>query len=156
MALALPTHNSSGLAPSTLHSPQPRQVFLPPFIGAHILLKPVVVVLVPAISVAAFLVLRNIFTKIADLALTVWASFPPYNQVVIEAGMMRLEFGCAMQPVPMTFVAEFAISRRDAVDRGFAEVFAKEWWWNGEDRERVCYVGVRYVGEGGTVVAPPE
>lgn len=70
--------------------------------------------------------------------------------------MMRLEFGCAMQPVPMTFVAEFAISRRDAVDRGFAEVFAKEWWWNGEDRERVCYVGVRYVGEGGTVVAPPE
>ena len=60
-----------------------------------------------------------------------------------------------MRPVPMEFIAEFAASKRDAVERGFAPVFAREWWWDGEDRGRACYVGLRYVGDGGAV-APPR
>ena len=54
----------------------------------------------------------------------------------------------------MEFIAEFAASKRDAVERGFAPVFTREWWWDGVDSGRACYVGLRYVGDGGAV-APP-
>ncbi|KAM0801869.1 hypothetical protein BDR22DRAFT_820193 [Usnea florida] len=155
MAHALTTHNSSGIPPSTLHTLQPRQIFLMPLLGWHQIMEPALILIIPALSVGALLILREIFTKILDKALNVWANTPLSNQVVIEAGMMRLEFGCAMQPVPVEFIAEFALSQRDAVERGFAPVFAREWWWDGEDSGRVCYVGIRYVGDGGTV-APPR
>lgn len=60
--------------------------------------------------------------------------------------------------MPWEFVAEFAASRVDAVERGFAPVFAREWWWvrNGtaRARERVCYVGTRVVEDGGAAVPP--
>ncbi|KAL6717984.1 hypothetical protein ACLMJK_004069 [Lecanora helva] len=76
------------------------------------------------------------------------------NQVVIEAGKLRLEFGCAMQPVPWEFIADFAASQGDAVNRGFAPVFAREWWFDNEKMERLCYAGIRVVEEGGDVVRP--
>ena len=122
--------------------------------GWHSFLESTAILIIPALSIAAFLILRVLFTKILDSALTLWANTPLTNQVVIEAGMMRLEFGCSSRPVPVEFIAEFAASKRDAVERGFAPVFAKEWWWDGEDSGRACYVGLRYVGDGG-VVAPP-
>lgn len=59
-----------------------------------------------------------------------------------------------MEPVPWDFIAEFARSRRDAVERGFAPVFAKEWWFDGQGSGRICYVAMRVVEEGGQVVRP--
>lgn len=110
----------------------------------------------------ACVALHRIFTQIADRALTVWArDYPPRNQVVLEAGSLRLEFGCAMlEPVPWEFVAEMAISGREAVERGFMPFFERQWWWvkrNGATGggERMCYVGIRVV-ERGRVVVPPE
>lgn len=107
----------------------------------------------------------RIFSRILDDALTRWALSPPSNQVVLEAGNVRIEFGCAMlQPVPWEFVAEMALSGREAVRRGFMPFFQRQWWWvrNGtegggeeEGEGRVCYVGIRVVEEG-RVVVPPE
>ena len=58
----------------------------------------------------------------------------------------------------MDFIAEFAASRRDAVERGFAPAFAKEWWSErgarGMRRGRLCYVGLRIVGAGGVAIPP--
>lgn len=66
-----------------------------------------------------------------------------------------------LQPVPWEFVAEMALSGREAVRRGFMPFFQRQWWWvrNGTEEEggegRVCYVGIRVVEEG-RVVVPPE
>lgn len=119
-------------------------------------------VLLPCCACAG---LYRIFSRILDDALTRWALSPPSNQVVLEAGNVRIEFGCAMlQPVPWEFVAEMALSGREAVRRGFMPFFQRQWWWvrNGtegggeeEGEGRVCYVGIRVVEEG-RVVVPPE
>ena len=107
--------------------------------------------------------LYRFFSQILDNTLTTWArNYPPSNQVVLEAGKIRIEFGCAMtEPVPWEFIAEMALSGRDAVERGFMPFFAKQWWWlkNGTEADpdsgRLCYVGIRVV-ENGRVVVPPE
>ena len=73
---------------------------------------------------------------------------------MLEAGNLRIEFGCTKAPVPLDFIAEFAASRRDAVERGFAPAFEREWWWEKEGKRRICYVGMRVVGEGGVAIPP--
>lgn len=65
------------------------------------------------------------------------------NQVVIEAGKLRLEFGCSSEPVPWDFMYAFVQYKLDAVNRGFAEEFLKEWWHEKDDQSRICYVGFR-------------
>ena len=106
------------------------------------------------VIVASFVILIRLFSNILDNCLTIWALNPPVNQVVIEAGKLRLEFGCSMQPVPWQFVAEFAESRRDAAKRGFAEAFSKSWWFDKKDRSRFCYAGIRIVPEDRNVTEP--
>ncbi len=76
--------------------------------------------------------------------------------MVIEAGNLRLEFGCSMEPVPWDFIEEFARSYRDAVNRGFAPVFARKWWFDNRDRRRLCYAGLRVVPDGGMAVQPEK
>ncbi len=103
---------------------------------------------------AGLAALSRLFRIIIDNLLTVWANSPPSNQVVIEAGNVRIEFGCSVEPVPWEFVREFAVSHRDAVERGFAPLFQREWWWGGNKTGRVCYAGMRVVEEGGVAVPP--
>ena len=98
----------------------------------------------------------RILSQITDNCLNLWASLPPANQVVIEAGDLRLEFGCAMEPVPWEFVAEYAESKSDAVRRGFAPVMQREWWFHNGDAKRVCYAGLRSVPRGGHAVRPGQ
>lgn len=118
------------------------------------------VALTAAIAIP-YIVLTRMFNLILNSALYVWASNPPANQVVLEAGNLRMEFGCTLEPVPWEFVAAFAASRRDAVARGFMWVFDKEWWFqkNGSGGAGgipgiLCYVGMRIVEEGRVVVPP--
>lgn len=77
---------------------------------------------------------------------------------MLEWGNLRVEFGCSATPVPVAFIAEFAASRRNAAERGFAPVFAKEWWWErgarGRWRGRLCYAGLRVVEAGGVAIPP--
>lgn len=122
------------------------------------------------ISYYLYITLYRLFSEIVDDALTEWAQRPPSNQVVLEAGNMRIEFGCAMlEPVPWEFIAEMAESGRDAVSRGFMPFFERQWWWvrngtAGDDGEgegegeggRMCYVGIRVVEKGRVVVPPPS
>ena len=72
---------------------------------------------------------------------------------------MRLEFGCSGGPVPWEFVADFANSQKDAVERGFAVGYKREWWFEkrkGKGKgERVCYAGLR-VADVGREVVPPK
>lgn len=58
--------------------------------------------------VGAFTILAHLCARIVDDCLSLWARNPPANQVVIEAGRLRLEFGSSMQPVQWEFIAEFA------------------------------------------------
>lgn len=117
------------------------------------LFDPAVVVGVSVI-VACLVILVRLFSNILDSCLDLWAYSPPANQVVIEAGKMRLEFGCSMKPVPWEFIAEYAASRKDATERGFAPGFAKEWWYDNHNRRRLCYAGIRVVPDGGEVTRP--
>ncbi len=105
---------------------------------------------------AALAILVRLYSNILDNCLSNWASSPPRNQVVIEAGNLRLEFGCSMEPVPWDFIEEFARSYRDAVNRGFAPVFARKWWFDNRDRRRLCYAGLRVVPDGGMAVQPEK
>ncbi|KAI4249938.1 MAG: hypothetical protein L6R42_008854 [Xanthoria sp. 1 TBL-2021] len=99
--------------------------------------------------------LSTLYTYILDTVLQSLASKPDINQLVIEAGDLRWEFGCTMsEPVPVRFLEEYFESRRDAVERGFASVYAREWWWEKGERKRLCFAGMRVVGEGGVVVRP--
>lgn len=119
-----------------------------------------VVVAVSVGSVLAYYGLTamdRIMSDIIEDCLTTWAGIPSRNQVVVEAGNMRLEFGCATEPVMVEFIHDWAHSRRDAIRRGFAPVYAKEWWFDGRNRTRRCYVGIRMVPDGGTAEKPdPE
>lgn len=127
---------------------------------AFALFGTITVAFIAAIAIP-YIVLTHLFNLILNSALYVWASNPPANQVVLEAGNLRMEFGCTLEPVPWEFIAAFAASRRDAVARGFMGVFDKEWWFqrNGTGRAgrlagRLCYVGMRIVEEGRVVVPP--
>ena len=100
------------------------------------------------------LAMHLLYSSIIDSYLDQWARSPPHNQVVIEAGSMRWEFGCTIYPVPWQFVDEYFRSKRDAVDRGFAPVYAKEWYWDKKDRSRFCYAGMRVADEGRRIVPP--
>lgn len=117
-----------------------------------------VIITLRVINVASIALLVNgllsVLSIILDNCINLWAHLPPANQVAIEAGNMRLEFGCSLEPVPWDFIAEWASSRRDAVNRGFAPVYAKEWWFDNNDRERLCYVGIRMVPEGAKAERP--
>lgn len=168
MELALPaTHNTSlSLSPTTLPSHQPRHIPPLAMVWSHAYTAPglILIVIVPltigTLVCLACIALSRLFTQILDNVVTIWANSPPSNQVVLEAGNMRIEFGCTAAPVPLDFIAEFAASHRDAVERGFAPGFTREWWWersadgNGNGRGRLCYAGLRIV-EGGGVAVPP-
>ena len=108
--------------------------------------------------VVPIIALTRLFNLILDAALYAWAANPPSNQVVLEAGNLRIEFGCSLEPVPWEFIAWYATSQRDAVARGFMGVFDKEWWFQknrtGGLPGRLCYVGMRVVEEGRVVVPP--
>ncbi|CAF9935130.1 hypothetical protein IMSHALPRED_010118 [Imshaugia aleurites] len=163
--LALPTNNNNNESPTRpllpSHALQPRQ--LPPH--AHftepslILIVSFAVVGLATVTCLACIALARLFRSILDTAITLWARSPPSNQVVLEAGAFRIEFGCSVQPVPLEFVEDFAKSYLDAVERGFAPLFAREWWWErregeGQGEGRVCYAGFRVVVEGGVVIPP--
>ena len=148
-------NTSLALPPTAL---QPRHLPFAPLIAwartverlGLILALPVVV----ALQCLACIALARLFKQILDNVVTIWANSPPYNQIVLEAGNMRIEFGCSGEPVPLEFVAEFAASHLDAVERGFAPAFAREWWWDRTGSGKVCYAGIRVV-EGGRVAVPP-
>lgn len=93
-----------------------------------------------AAACAAFV---DFYLNVLDLLIEVWSMQPEQNQVVIQAGNLRLEFGCSQEPVPWGFVHDFFHHKLDAVNRGFAEDFSKEWWHEKDDQHRLCYVGFR-------------
>jgi len=121
--------------------------------GELAVILPIVIVSVSSI-VASLAIIVRLLSNILDNCLNFWAYSPPANQVVIEAGDMRLEFGCSMEPVPWDFIAEFSRSRRDATNRGFAPGYTKEWWFNNQDQKRLCYARIRVVPDGGKAVRP--
>ncbi|KAL8656347.1 MAG: hypothetical protein Q9226_002696 [Calogaya cf. arnoldii] len=114
--------------------------------------------------------LSTLYTHILNKFLDSIASSPNLNHLVIEAGHLRWEFGCTLtdrnlatgngeaSPLPKRFIEEYFESKRDAVERGFASVYERVWWWEKVDEEReserVCFAGMRVVG-GGRVVVPP-
>ena len=100
--------------------------------------------------------LVRIYKGILDRLLDTWASTgPPGNQIVIEAGDLRWEIGCSVGGAAMwEFLEEYAEMKLDAVNRGFAEIYAKEWYLSKKDGTRYCYAGMRLAREGETVVPP--
>ena len=123
---------------------------------AHLAIKAVNWSMVAVGYYKLFGVLRQFLGKILDSLLNEWAKSPPSNQVVIEAGRLRLEFGCASEPVPWEYVEDFTRSKQDAVDRGFAEVRSQEWIWLNGDKSRRCYAGMRVAREGEDVIPPKQ
>ncbi|KAL8915369.1 MAG: hypothetical protein Q9171_000239 [Xanthocarpia ochracea] len=90
-----------------------------------------------------FAIVVTIYDKILNTLLDQWARSPGKNQVVIEAGSLRWEFGCTIAPIPQLFLEEYFDSKRDALSRGFAPAYAREWFWDRTDRNRRCYAGMR-------------
>ena len=112
----------------------------------------VVFAIVPIAATSA--ALYRLYTEVLDNTLTIWAKKPPLNQVVVEFGAFRLEFGCSMQPVPWEFITQFADSTRDCVNRGFSVNFERQWWYEKANSSRICYAGLRTVAEGQTIQPP--
>lgn len=110
--------------------------------------------LVTVAAVESTLTLTKIFKFILDKALTRWAHNPPYNQISIEAGTLRWEFGCTLHPVPWEFIQVYFRAQDSAVKRGFASVYAREWWYKSKDKGRVCYAGMRIVPQAFKVQVP--
>ena len=106
-------------------------------------------------SLGALRGLVMIYRTILDGLLDNWASSPLKNQVVIEAGSLRWEFGCTVSPIPKSFIEEYTKSKLDAVNRGFAPLLAKEWWLMKSDKRRYCYAGMR-IGRDDEIVVPPN
>ncbi|KAL8974438.1 MAG: hypothetical protein Q9197_001316 [Variospora fuerteventurae] len=96
-----------------------------------------------------------LYQKILDSVLDAWAKDLVRNQLVVEAGSLRWEFGCTMEPIPQSFLEEYFQSKRDAVARGFLPVYEREWAFNRTDRGRYCFAGMR-VSERGDEVVPPN
>lgn len=120
------------------------------FLGAYDAQADLIISIAGVLTVVAvYNILVHLFSHILDSCLDIWAQSPPSNQVAIQAGFVRLEFGCSMRPVPWEFLEGFARSHIDAVNRGFAPIFAREWWFDSQDRGRFCYAGLRIVSRGG-------
>ncbi|KAI4230664.1 MAG: hypothetical protein LQ349_006113 [Xanthoria aureola] len=158
------TGNSSDLISTTAnHQLSRRQHVYPMWFPTPDNVNELVFVLLMGISIAniVFQLLWKLYTYILGVTLNAIANEiarrPEMNQLVIEAGHLRWEFGCTMtEPLPIEFLEKYFQSRRDAIERGFASVYSKEWWSErGEGNTRLCFAGMRVVGEGGVVV-PPE
>ncbi|KAI4225388.1 MAG: hypothetical protein L6R36_003930 [Xanthoria steineri] len=158
------TSKSSDLIPTTAnHQLSRRQHVFPMWFPTADNVNELVFVLLMGISIAniAFQLLWKLYTYILGVTLNAIANEiarrPEMNQLVIEAGHLRWEFGCTMtEPLPIEFLEKYFQSRRDAIERGFASVYSKEWWSErGKGNTRLCFAGMRVVGEGGVVV-PPE
>ena len=156
--------NSSDLISTTAnHQLSPRQHIYSIWAATPDNINELVFVIFMGLSIAniVFQLLWKLYTYILGVTLNAIANEiakrPDMNQLVIEAGHLRWEFGCTMtEPVPIEFLENYFQSRRDAIERGFASVYSKEWWSErGEGNKRLCYAGMRVVGEGGVVV-PPE
>ena len=115
---------------------------------------PVIFLTIAFLGTMAPRILVQIYTNILNNLLDKWASIPPRNQLVIEAGSLRWEFGCTMTPVPWQFIEEYLKSRLDAVNRGFAPAFAKQYWILRSDNKRKCYAGLRIARENITTISP--
>ena len=98
--------------------------------------------------------LKSVYQTILDGLLDAWAKNIGGNQLVVEAGSLRWEFGCTMQPIPQFFLEEYYRSRKDALSRGFLPAYEREWVFNRTDRARYCFAGTRIVEEGEVVVPP--
>ena len=98
--------------------------------------------------------LKSVYQTILDGLLDAWAKNIDRNQLVVEAGSLRWEFGCTMQPIPQVFLEEYYRSRKDALSRGFLPAYEREWVFNRTDRARYCFAGMRIVEEGELVVPP--
>lgn len=158
------TGNSSDLISTTAnHHLSPRQHIYPIWAATPDGMNELVFVIFMGLSIAniVFQLLWKLYTYILGVTLNAIANEiarrPDMNQLVIEAGHLRWEFGCTMtEPVPIEFLEKYFQSRRDAIERGFASVYSKEWWSErGEGNTRLCFAGMRIVGEG-VVVVPPE
>lgn len=163
--LTLTSHSTAPIstAPHLRLSPRQLYIWTPKF-------EHVVLAVMPIFSFPLYYeLLSTFYTSILDTILDTIASKPSINQLVIEAGNLRWEFGCtiadlnidsngATTPLPTRFIEEYFESKRDAVERGFASVYEKAWWWEKVDgesgRERVCFAGMRIVKEGGVIVPP--
>ncbi|KAI4090659.1 MAG: hypothetical protein LQ339_008310 [Xanthoria mediterranea] len=98
--------------------------------------------------------LKSVYQTILDALLDAWAKNIDGNLLVVEAGNLRWEFGCTMQPIPQVFLEEYYRSRKNALSRGFLPAYEREWVFNRTDRARYCFAGMRIV-EDGEVVVPP-
>ncbi|KAL8992627.1 MAG: hypothetical protein Q9169_006948 [Polycauliona sp. 2 TL-2023] len=166
-SLAPITHSTAAISGNTHHDLLPRRlsIWTPKF--EHFILAVMPIFAIPLY----YELLSTIYTHILDQVLDAMAAAPESNQLVIEAGNLRWEFGCTMVernadedgeaipvPLPTQFIEEYFESKRDAVERGFASVYEKSWWWEKVDddseRERVCYAGMRVVQKGMVVVPP--
>ena len=163
--LTLTTHPTAPISttPHLRLSPRQLHIWTPKF-------EHVVLAVMPIFTFPLYYeLLSALYTSILDTILDKIASKPSINQLVIEAGNLRWEFGCTLAdpnidsngettPLPTRFIEEYFESKRDAVERGFASVYEKAWWWEKVDgergRERVCFAGMRIVKEGGVIVPP--
>ena len=163
--LILTPHYTGHISTTPHHRLSPRQlhIWTPKF-------EQVVLAVMPIFAFPLYYeLLSTLYTSILDTILDTIASKPSINQLVIEAGNLRWEFGCTIAdpnidrngettPLPARFIEEYFESKRDAVERGFASVYEKAWWWEKVDgergRERVCFAGMRIVKEGGVIVPP--
>lgn len=152
-------HNLSPYAGDGLHGLSPRQPILLGELDWHVIgYETPIFPLLLAGTVASLGALRGlvmIYKTILDGLLVNWASSTLKNQVIIEAGSLRWEFECTVYPIPNSFIEEYTKSKLDAVNRGFAPLFAKEWWFMKSDKTRYCYAGMR-IGRDGEIIVPPN
>lgn len=162
MSVSNPRETSLALTPlpasslSIRHGPYLMAMMVALYVKAAMLIAKAVAG--TAASIAVYIVLPKIYRAILsllDAKLDEWARSPPRNQVVIEAGRLRWEFGCSVEPVPWEFLEVYFRSKEAAVQRGFAPVYAKEWWFvKGDGDGRRCYAAMRVAREGVDVVPP--
>ena len=117
---------------------------------------PVIFLTVSFLVAMAPRILVHVYNNILNNLLDKWASMPPQNQLVIEAGSLRWEFGCTLAPVPWEFIEAYMKSKLDAVNRGFASAFAKQYWILRSDNKRICYAGFRIARENSAVILPKQ
>ena len=147
--------SNSELAPSHTHQLNPRQHY-PAQLAFFYRIGMVggIFMLALPTSIIAVKSLGFIYQKILDTLLDAWAKNPGRNQMVVEAGNLRWEFGCTMTPFPYEFLKEYYESKLDAVGRGFLPVYEREWVFNRTHRARYCFAGMRVVEEGVDVIPP--
>lgn len=151
-----PIDSSLSTAPS--HSISIRQHRIHAMSWGYVLIwlgEPLVLGIAGAVGLLGLTTLIWIYKSILD-SLRDWViRSPPLGQIHIEAGSLRWELGCTVEgPMFWEFVEDYTKSKLDAVNRGFAEVYAKEWYFSTSDRKRICYAGMRLAREGETTVPP--